>query len=438
MPIDQFQLKRYEELEANPIALYEGIDPDEYIIATYYFAIPKGFSIRDIAQSLAIEQSTGTWVPVPGETPEMRKKHVAKVIGIYEIPDFELMIPEEVKERHFIIQIAFPEENIGEQIAMLFTTIYGNISLAGKLKLVNVWFPKKYVQGFKGPKFGIGGVRKILGVYDRPLICNMIKPCTGFPPEVGAKYAYEAARGGVDIIKDDELLANARFNTVEDRIVKYMEAIDRANEEKGEKTLYCINITDDIPQVFENADKVIELGANCIMINYLAAGFGVLRKLAEDLSIKVPIMGHMDVTGAFVNSPFSGVSAPIIMGKLPRLCGIDIEVYPAPYGKALFMKEKYLAIADALRYPFYHIKPTFPMPSGGIMQRFVPEIIQDLGIDVVIGVGGAIHAHPMGPAAGARAFRQAIDAVLKYGYTNLKKFVKEHKAPELEAALKAW
>jgi len=433
MEIPKVTYKRFEDPEANPDALPEGISED-YIIATYYMSFPKMLNISDISQIMAIEQSTGTWIPVPGESPEVRKKHVAKVIGIYETPDYEFLIPDEVRWRNYIVQIAFPYDNIGSTLSMLFTAVIGNISMAGKVKLLDLKFPKKYVDGFKGPKFGIEGVRKVLGVKDRPLLNNMIKPCTGFPPELGAKLTYEVARGGVDIVKDDELLGNRPFNLVEERVVKYMEAIDRANEEKGEKTLYAVSISDDIPQIFENADKAIELGANCILVNYLATGLPVLRKLAEDPSIKVPIMAHMDCAGIYYESHYSGVRSDLILGKLPRLAGADIVVYPAPYGKAFFPEEKYLAVAKALTYPFYDIKPIFPMPSGGIVPSIVPKLFKTLGKDFVVAAGGGIHAHPDGPAAGARAFRAAIEAAMEG--IDLKTYAETKNVPELERALK--
>lgn len=429
----RFEEKKFEEVEALPEALPEGVDPESYIIATYYMAWPSALDARWVARILAIEQSTGTWIPVPGEEPEMRKRHVAKVVGVYEAPYHEYEVPSGVTERHYIAQIAFPEENIGEQISMLLTTVVGNISLGGKIKLLDLHFPKKYLDGFGGPKFGIEGVREVLGVSGRPLLNNMIKPCTGFPPEVGARLAYEAAVGGTDIVKDDELLGDRPFNLVEERIVKYMEAIDRANSEKGEKTLYTINITDDLPKVLEKAEKVIELGANAIMVNYLATGIPVLRALAEDPSIRVPILAHMDCAGALYESPWSGISSHLVMGKLPRLAGADMVIYPAPYGKAPFMKERYLQIAHSLTYPFRKIKRAFPMPSGGITPKVVHEITGDLGKDVIIAAGGAIHAHPMGGIAGARAFRQAIEAAVKG--IPVSEMAKDHE--ELKVALES-
>jgi 2,3-diketo-5-methylthiopentyl-1-phosphate enolase len=119
------------------------------------------------------------------------------------------------------------------------------------------------------------------------------------------------------------------------------------------------------------------------------------------------------------------------------LAGADIIVFPAPYGKAPYLKERYMQTAKTMTYPFHGIAPVFPMPSGGIVQPMVEDVIKDLGYDVVIGAGGAIHAHPMGPAAGARAFRQAIDAVMSG--QSLDDAAEEHEelAQSIEASLKA-
>jgi 2,3-diketo-5-methylthiopentyl-1-phosphate enolase len=424
-----------EEIEALPLALPEGIDPEKYVIATYYAAVPRDWPVDKIAMAVAVEQSTGTWIRVPGETVELRKKHIAKVIAINEVPDFEYEVPADTKLRRYIVQIAYPYENFMNEISMLLTTVIGNISMAGRLKLVDLTFPKSYLEMFKGPKFGVQGLREYLKIERRPILNNMIKPCTGYPPDVGAKLAYEALVGGADFVKDDELLANAPFNTVEDRIVKYMEVVDKASQETGEKKMYTINVTADAPKIFDFAEKVIELGANAIMVNHLVAGIGVLKALAEDPSIKVPILGHMDFAGAIYEDPESGMSSHLTLAKLPRLAGADILVYPAPYGKQpFFLKEKYLKAGRTMLFPMHNIKPTLPMPSGGITQLHVPQLVSDLGIDIAIGAGGAIHAHPMGPRAGARAFRQAIEATMNR--IPLEQYAEQH--PELKAAIEAW
>lgn len=423
-----------QEILGLPLALPDGVDYDDYVIGTYLVSYLAALPVPIIAPMLAVEQSTGTWVPVPGETLEVRRQHIAKVIGVYEVPDYESTVPPNLQTRQWFVQIAYPEVNIGEQIPLLLTTVVGNISMGGDIKLVDIRFPKKYVAGFKGPKFGIEGIRKILGVKKRPLLNNMIKPCTGYRLKVGAELFRKAALGGCDIIKDDELIADASFNSVVGRVKRYMEIEKQVYEEKGEHTLYTVNITDKIPNVFENARRAVELGCNALMINYLAVGFPVMQALAEDPNINVPILGHMDVAGALYMSPWHGLSSHLVLGKLPRLAGADIVVIPAPYGKAPVIDYKFRNVARNLAFPLYHLKPTFPMASGGITPSMVPTVMAALGNDIVIGSGGGIHAHPKGPVAGGKAFRQAIDATMKG--IPLSEYAKDHQ--ELAIALKEW
>lgn len=413
----------------------DGIDLEKYIIASYIIKRPKGQNVNYLSRFAAIEQSTGTWVRVPAETEEVRKHHVARVLGVYEIPMYEYYIPKDIKERTYFVQIGFPVVNIkGMGIPMLFTTVIGNISITHGLKLVDLSFPKAWLEDFKGPKFGIDGIRNLMKIPERPLLNNMVKPCTGHTCEVAADLVYKAAVGGCDVVKDDELISDPSFNTLEDRIVRVMEAVDRADSEKGEKTLYTINITTKFPEMFEYADKMIELGANALMVNYLATGFEALRQIAEDPSIKVPILGHMDFGGTYFGGLWTGMTSMLTFAKLPRICGADTVVIPAPYGKAEILDERYEQNLKALRYPLKHIKPTLPMPSGGITPGMVEKCIKEAGKDILIGSGGGIHSHPDGPIAGAKAFRQAIDAVLEG--KKVRDVAKEHK--ELGVALGVW
>ncbi|NVM55624.1 MAG: ribulose 1,5-bisphosphate carboxylase [Candidatus Helarchaeota archaeon] len=426
-----------DDYEAMAMALPEGIDFEEYVIATYYGEINANMGVSlKVAQAIAIEQSTGTWVAVPGETPEVRKRHVAKVISISQLPDYEFERPSPKQEpyRKYVLQVGFPAENVWNQIPILLTAIFGNISMGGRLKMIDVRFPKKWLAEFKGPKFGIEGIRKLLKIPDRPLLNNMIKPCVYDSLEMGRELFYEAAVGGCDVIKDDELLANQAFNPIRERIPAYMEMVDRAKSEKGEDTLFTVNITDKMPDMLENADKAMEWGANALMVNYPVVGFSTLRAICEDPSIKVPVLGHMDFAGTMYMAPQYGVSSHLILAKLPRIAGADILVHPAPYGKATVLHDKFERVAHTMRMPMYNIKPMFPMPSGGITVGMVDKCINALGPDIVIGSGGGIHAHPDGPISGAKAFRQAIDAVMQG--IKIKDHAKDHK--ELGVALGTW
>ncbi|MDD5448525.1 MAG: RuBisCO large subunit C-terminal-like domain-containing protein [Actinomycetota bacterium] len=403
--------------DAEPYALPEGIDVEKHVIATYYTAWPKEVDVEMISPVLAIEQSTGTWTPCPDETPEVRAGHVAKVIGVYEAPFFEYVVPDEVRERQYIVQLAFPAANIEAQIPMLLTACLGNISMAGKIKLLDLRMPKALLDGYQGPKFGIDGWYRALGIPKnkrRPLLNNMIKPCSGYPLEVGQRLFYEAARGGCDVIKDDELIADMEYNKLIPRVKAYMKMEKRVYEETGEHTLYTANVTDRLPKMLDLAKAVIEAGGNALMVNYLAVGPEAMRALAEDKEINVPILAHMDCAGAYYMAPEYGMSSPIVLGKIPRLCGADGVVFPfALGGKAPYLPARFRQTTRALAYPFGDLKPTMPMPSGGITPSNVPDIIREVGTEVMIGSGGGIHAHPKGSSAGAKAFRQAIDATMR-------------------------
>jgi 2,3-diketo-5-methylthiopentyl-1-phosphate enolase len=273
-----------------------------------------------------------------------------------------------------------------------------------------------------------------LGVYNRPLVNNMIKPCTGIDPKTTAKLAYEAAVGGTDIIKDDELVADAKHCPLVDRVKAVMEALKRADEEKGEKTIFTFNITDRTEKLRDNAYRAIEAGANGLMLNYFPIGLDAARMICEDPNIKVPVLAHADFTGAVYESPWSGLSAKLIRGKLVRLAGLDVCLLSSPYGKFPNLMDTIFNMALTITTPLQHIKPTFPAISGGTMQGHVEEIINQFGDDVVIAAGGAVHGHPMGARAGAKAFRQAIGAV-KSGMS-LEEAGKKHK--ELGMVLDAW
>lgn len=413
----------------------DGIDLNQFILSTYCLEMDATSDVITIARDIAVGQTTGTWIPVPQETEEIRKKHVGRVVGIYEVPHYERTIPSDIHKRHFILQIAIPLINIDFQIPMLLSTIAGNdITITYQVKLLDVRLPEKFVNAFKGPNFGISGIRKLLNIKERPVVLNMIKPCIGIDPKIGAELFYNAAIGGVDVVKDDEILGNPSSSPTLDRVGAYMQKERQAFEETGEHTLYAVNITSEVDQLKDHAYSIIEAGANCLMLNYLPNGLSALRMLAEDDAINVPILVHLDLSCSFFGSSNSGIGAALILGKFPRLAGGDMVVYPSPYGKFLFLRESYFRVAHMLRANFYHIKPVFPAPSGGVHAGNLSPVLDDIGNDCIIGVGGAIHGHKLGAVAGAKSVRQAIDAWMTG--IPLNEAAKENK--ELALAIEAW
>lgn len=404
---------------------------NDYIIATYLVNTATS-DIERLAKAIADEQSTGTWIEVGAETKEMQKQFGAKVLAVFEIPDYTIEEAPAGEERPCIVQVGFPTGNLPADIPMFLSTVIGNISSAGKLKFLDCSFSESYVNKFKGPKFGAKGIREILGVYDRPLLNAMIKPNVGWTPEEGVKIFEEAARGGCDIIKDDELLpADQPHCPLEERVKLFMEAEKRVFEETGEHTLYCVNITDEVSKLKDNAMRAIKAGANALMVNAYTIGFSAAKALTEDPEITVPVMFHIDFAGTMMSSENFGISAPLLVGKLSRMAGADVAIWGSTYGKFPLNKRAYLRTARNFSMPLFNVNPTMVAASGGTTQLIIPQVIKDLGTDCVIAAGGAVHGHPDGSYAGAKSMRQAIDAAVKG--IPLEEAVKD--APELAKML---
>jgi 2,3-diketo-5-methylthiopentyl-1-phosphate enolase len=409
----------------------ESLDLEQFIIATYLMKA-ETVDVLMRAGAMAVEQTTGTWLRVPDETDEVRRNHVGRVIGMYNIPAYEVTCPDKV--RTCIVQIAFPWKNIGQQLPELLSTVFGNISIVDNLKLLDLQFPKSFTAGFKGPRFGTKGLRDLLGIHDRPMTLAMIKPCTGIPVDVIERQFYQLCLSGVDMIKDDELIADPVHAPLFKRIEACQRAAERAYKETGKKALYFPNITDRQDRMFEKARKCVEMGVEALMLNVHATGYGTLGALAEDDGINVPLLAHPCYSGASYMGQDTGMSSHLIHGKFMRLDGADIVVYNCAYGKVPSLVERYVRIGQSLLSEFHGLKPTFPSPAAGMHPGLVPQVMSDLGPDVVLGAGAAMHAHPMGLKAGVAALNQAAEAWKLE--IPLEEYAAEH--PELKAALAIW
>lgn len=412
-------------------SLPENLSEMEYLTATYYCEFPEGTNVIAKASSFAVGQTVGTWVPVPGVTEEMRQNHMGRVANIFDVPPSELSTQLAGGKRGYLIEIAFPTVNFGSEFPMMLTTLLGNdASTSTQAKLVDIRMPKNHVAGFNGPNFGIEGIRKMTGVSDRPLLLSMIKPCTGVTPKAGAEIFYGAAIGGVDIIKDDELMGNMPFSTIVERVSEYNRASDRAFEKTGTRTIYCVNITGE--NLIENANKAVDAGAGMVMAAFPAVGYGSLHSLAR--VAKVPILGHYAGSGMFYEGLQSGMASYLAVGRFPRLAGADMVMINTPFGGYPLQYEKYIRTVHHLTLPFYDKKPTMPIIGGGVHPGMTEQFMCDLGRDIILGSGGAIYGHPMGAAAGAMAMRQSMDAVMQG--IPLDEYAR--KKPELAKSLELW
>jgi len=423
-------------------AMPEEIDPDRYIICTYYITPKEGLDLKSAGMYIAAEESIGTWTKVTTMT-----ERVYKLAG-------RVFYVKKIHREVGLVKIGFPLElfDLDAGISHLLSIIAGNLFGVSDLKnvrLLDVHLPKEFVRVFKGPKFGIDGVRQIIGTSrnPRPHLGTIIKPKVGLSPKETAKVAYEAAIGGVDFIKDDETLTSQGFNPIEERVSNVMEALDRAKEETGRTVLYAVNVTADVDRIWKNIEIALDNGANCIMVDFLCTGLPILRKIAEDPSVKVPIHVHRCLHAAMTRNPEHGIHM-LVLAKLVRLAGGDQLHTGTAKGKmekpgtgAPKELENYSGVKgiryinDFLRGEWYGLKTVMPVASGGIHPALVPANLELLGYpDIQINAGGGIHGHPRGTKAGAMAMKQAIEAFMKG--ISLEEYARDHL--ELKEALEHW
>ena len=407
----------------------EELDKDYYIIATYYLETPSTDIVK-YSSAIAQQQTTGTWVKVHGETSDLVEKHGGRVSSILKVS---------ATPHSYVVEIGYPTSNLTPDFELLLATVAGenswwvNEKAGFATKLLDLEFPTSFLQEFRGPRYGLNGIRDLLRVSNRPILNSMIKPCTGHSTNVHVDIFREAAFGGVDFIKDDEVLGDVPFNPLFDRLNKCMEIVDRKESEIGERTLYTINITTRVDKILEKAEKTVQAGANGLMIDG-SAGFGALRMLAEDPAIKVPILYHPCFNGTMVASERSGISFPLLM-KLVRIAGADAMVLYSYLGKTpSATRDDNLQVMEQATRALDDKKTTGCLLAGGIHPGLVPTLVNDFGSDIIIGAGGAVHGHPGGSTAGARAMRQAIDAA--FAGVPLEDQAAKH--VELRVALDKW
>ncbi len=391
---------------------------------------PNKMSVEKAANIVALESSVGTWTKVAGQ--EYVEKLKAKVFSI--------------KKNY--IKIAYPEELFEkDNVPNILSSIAGNIfgmKAVKSIRLEDVSFPKSILKSFRGPKYGISGIRKIMKIKDRPLIGTIIKPKLGLNTEHHAESAYNSWRGGCDFVKDDENLASQKFNEFERRVAKTLEMADKAESETGEKKAYLINVTAETKEMIKRAQLAENQGGKFVMIDILTSGWAAVQTLRE-ANFKTAIHAHRAMHAAFDRNPEHGIDM-IVIADFARLIGADTLHIGTGIGKLegniknieelqeeiekMHVKET----KKRLEQKWENIKPVLGVSSGGLHPRHIPFLIKHLGKDLVIQAGGGIHGHTFGTEAGAIAMRQAVDATLKK--ISLNEYAKTH--VELEEALKLW
>ena len=388
----------------------------ERITATYYIETP--FEPEKAAAVLAGEQSSGTFVAVPGETEELKQRFAARVESVdfletVDTPAIPGASSTTGKYNRALVKVSWSIENFGYNLPVLVSTLQGNlyeIKQFTGLKLIDIDLPASYGNQYDGPAFGITGCRQITGVYDRPLIGTIIKPSIGLTPQQTAEMVNTLAGAGIDFVKDDELLSSSANSSFNDRVDAVMEVISRHADKTGKKIMYAFNISGEVDEMLERYEKILESGGTCAMVSINSVGLSAVKKIGDQR--KLAIHGHRNGWGMLTRHPLLGIDFKAYQ-KLWRLAGVDQLHVNGIQNKFWETDDSVVKSIEACLTSMYQHQTVLPVVSSGQWGGQAFETYRRTKtVDLLYMAGGGIMAHPMGAAAGVTALQQAWKAAV--------------------------
>jgi ribulose-bisphosphate carboxylase large chain len=358
------------------------------------------------AALIAGEQSSGTFIAIPGEDEALKARAAAR----YEITALEQDSRSDTKR--YELKLSWPLENLGPSLPNLMATIAGNLyelKPVRSLRLMDMTLPPAFAQAYPGPAFGIAGTRKLSGVQRGPLIGTIIKPSVGLSAQDTADIVAQLCEAGVDFIKDDELQADGPACPFDERVTLSMAVINRHAERSGKKVMYAFNLTGEIDEMKRRHDLVQQLGGTAVMLSLNSvgmAGFNTFRRHAQ-----LPIHAHRNGWG-YVQAGWSYTA----WQKLWRLAGVDHMHVNGIANKFQEDDDSVITSARACMTPMFADKPCTIMPvfsSGQTVRQAAPTWERLQSTDLIFLAGGGLFAHPGGIAAGVSALRQSWSAAIE-------------------------
>ncbi len=388
----------------------------ERITATYFIETP--YAPEKAAAVLAGEQSSGTFVAVPGETEELKQRFAARVESVTVLetvnePAIPGAISKEGKYHRAIVKVSWSIENFGYNLPVMVSTLQGNlyeITQFTGLKLMDIELPASFENHFSGPAFGIDGCRKLTGVEGRPLIGTIIKPSIGLTPEQTAAMVQTLAEAGIDFVKDDELLSSSANSNFNDRVDAIMKVINAHADKTGKKVMYAFNISGEVDEMLQRYEKIIQSGGTCAMVSINSVGLAGAKKIFDQKQLA--IHAHRNGWGMLTRHPLLGIDFKAYQ-KIWRLAGTDQLHVNGIQNKFWESDDSVVASIEACLTPMYNHKTVLPVVSSGQWGGQAFETYRRTKtVDLLYMAGGGIMAHPMGAAAGVTALQQAWKAAV--------------------------
>jgi ribulose-bisphosphate carboxylase large chain len=398
-------------------------EPKETDVLVLFRITPQdGVDPEEAAAAVAGESSTATWTVVWTDRLTACDLYRAKAYRVDPVPG---------APGQYFAFIAYDLDLFEPgSIANLTASIIGNVfgfKAIKALRLEDMRIPVAYLKTFQGPATGVVVERERLDKFGRPLLGATTKPKLGLSGRNYGRVVYEALKGGLDFVKDDENINSQPFMHWRDRFLYCMEAVNRASAATGEVKGHYLNVTaGTMEEMYERAEFAKELGSVIVMID-LVIGYTAIQTMAK-WARKNDMILHLHRAG---NSTYSrqknhGMNFRVIC-KWMRMAGVDHihagTVVGKLEGDPLMIRGFYDTLREThtkvqlenglfFEQEWASLNKVMPVASGGIHAGQMHQLLHYLGEDVVLQFGGGTIGHPMGIQAGATANRVALEAMI--------------------------
>lgn len=362
--------------------------PADEMLATYY--LETDGDLARVAREVIVLETTGGW-DGPGPVPPLFERCTGRVVEVCE-----------ERAGAGTVTVAFPVENFNldeSAFASAWLSMVGGGTHAllayRKSRLIDFTLPEQALAAFPGPRFGIDGTRRLLGLAaGMPVVGTIVKPTAGLTPDEVADLCYRLAAGGVRFIKDDEKMLSPAYCPLEERVRQVAAALRRAEDKTGQPVLYAPHVTTSPWNLGRFAEMAVKAGASALMVNFFAAGFQSLEFLRREF--EVPIYAHCGGKEAFGREPGQGVS-PEVVGRFARLLGGDYFRTGVIGGYLVGGSRKELdSLTAVLTGPMGKVPAAAPVLSGGLKPANLAENLRAFGCDVLALAGTGLTRHPKG------------------------------------------
>jgi ribulose-bisphosphate carboxylase large chain len=398
------------------------------VLAVFRITPQEGVDAEEAAAAVAGESSTATWTVVWTDRLTDCDGYRAKAYRVEPVPGTGPGTP---TPQQYLAHVAydlalFEEGSITNMAASIIGNVFGFKPLKA-LRLEDLRIPVAYLKTFQGPATGIVVERERLDKFGRPLLGATVKPKLGLSGKNYGRVVYEALKGGLDFVKDDENINSQPFMHWRDRFLFVAEAVNKATAETGELKGHYLNVTAaTMEDMYERAELAKALGSPIVMVD-LVVGYTAIQSMAK-WARKHDVILHMHRAGhsTFTRQKAHGVAFRVI-AKWLRMAGADHLHAGTVVGKLEGDPNVIRGVYDTLREPFTPqalrhglffdqdwagLRKVMPVASGGIHAGQMHQLLTYFGEDVVLQFGGGTFGHPMGIQAGATANRVALEAMV--------------------------